>query len=139
LTRHGLQVFAMLLFIHAILVGTRSADYLSSDQAMRLLTTIAMMSYEVITVEVQNKVRQEYSALEDIQAEVLGYLDEHPNAADSVEAIQQWWILQRVARYSRAKIKQALDQLVEAHLVEQKILVDGSEVYARAQYTQAVN
>ena len=73
-----------------------------------------------------------HDVLGQVQMEILGYLDEHPNAVDSLEAIQQWWLLQRVARNSRSRIRQALDQLVDARLIERRVLSDGHEVYARA-------
>ena len=75
----------------------------------------------------------------EIQTEVLGYLEEHPEAADSVEAIQRWWLLQRIARYSRSLVQQALDGLVVAQRVERRVLGDGREVYARARQTAVVN
>jgi Fe2+ or Zn2+ uptake regulation protein len=75
----------------------------------------------------------------EIQTEVLGYLDEHPEAADSVEAIQRWWLLQRVARYSRDRVQRALDGLVAARLVERRVLGDGREVYAKSRQTAVVN
>jgi Fe2+ or Zn2+ uptake regulation protein len=75
----------------------------------------------------------------EIQAEVLGYLDEHPEAADSIEAIQRWWLLQRIARYSRSLVQQALDGLVAAQRVERRVLGDGREVYTRARQTAVVN
>ena len=75
----------------------------------------------------------------EIQAEVLGYLDEHPEAADSVEAIQRWWLLQRIARYSRSLVQQALDGLVAAQRVERRVLGDGREVYARVRQAAVVN
>jgi hypothetical protein len=84
-------------------------------------------------------VNKEYDVLNEIQTEVLGYLDEHPNAADSMEAIRQWWILQRVSKYSREMIQQALDKLVEARLVERRLLRDGRELYAKAQQRQKMN
>jgi hypothetical protein len=82
---------------------------------------------------------REQSILMEIQAEVLGYLDEHPEAADSVEAIQRWWLLQRIARYSRSLVQQALDGLVAAQRVERRVLGDGREVYARIRQTAVIN
>jgi hypothetical protein len=82
---------------------------------------------------------REQNALIEIQAEVLGYLDEHPEAADSVEAIQRWWLLQRIARYSRERVQQALDGLVAARMVERRMLGDGREVYARVRVPAAID
>ena len=79
-----------------------------------------------------------HDVLGEVQMEILGYLDEHPNAVDSLEAIQQWWLLQRVARNSHSRIRQALDQLVDARLVERRVLSDGHEVYARASNCECV-
>ena len=80
-----------------------------------------------------------YVGLSEIKTEVLGYLEEHPDAADSVEAIQQWWLLQRVSRFSRERIQKALDQLVEAHLVDRRRLSDGHEVYKRVHQPNSLN
>jgi Fe2+ or Zn2+ uptake regulation protein len=82
---------------------------------------------------------QNNAALSEIKSEVLGYLEEHPDAADSVEAIQQWWLLQRVSRFSHERIQKVLDQLVEAHLVERLRLSDGHEVYKRAHQSHLIN
>ena len=75
---------------------------------------------------------KDHDVLGEVQMEILGYLNEHPNAVDSLEAIQQWWLLQRVARNSHSRIRQALDQLVDAQLVERRVLNNGREVYAKA-------
>jgi hypothetical protein len=90
-------------------------------------------------VALQKVVRLESNVIDEIQTEVLAYLDEHPNAADTVDAIKQWWLLQRLARYSNEKVQQALEQLVHTHLVERKVLGDGREVYARAPRKQVIN
>lgn len=79
------------------------------------------------------------NTLNEIQHEVLGYLDEHPGAAGSAEAIQRWWLLQRVARYSSVLVQQALDGLVAARQIERRVLGDGREVYAKARQTAVVN
>lgn len=84
-------------------------------------------------------VNRDYEAIGDIQAMVLGYLDEHPAAADSAEAIQQWWVLQQVYRYSHEIIQRALDELVNARLIERELQADGREVYRRTSLTQSSN
>jgi len=68
----------------------------------------------------------------EIQAEVLGYLDEQPNAADSIEGIRQWWLMQRMAKYSLRRVQQAVEELEAAHLIERRALADGRMVYAKA-------
>ena len=82
---------------------------------------------------------REIDAVSEIRAEILGYFDEHPNACDSVEAIQQWWVMRRVYRYSLEKISKALDQLVAANLVERRCISGGHEVYARVEGRHANN
>ena len=71
----------------------------------------------------------DYSTLSDIQSEVLGYLAEHPNAADTAEGIRQWWLFQRMAKYSQDKVQKALDQLKDAHLIEVRMLGNGHAVF----------
>ena len=70
-----------------------------------------------------------YQTLTEIQAEVLGYLKEHPGASDTADGIRQWWLLQRMDRYSREYVHQALEQLTAAQLIEQRVLDDGTEVF----------
>jgi len=71
----------------------------------------------------------DYDALSEIQSEVLGYLQEHPNAADTAEGIRQWWLLKRLARYSQEKVQCALDELRTRHLIESYRLHNGHEVF----------
>ncbi len=68
----------------------------------------------------------------EIQSEVLGYLDEQPNAADSIEGIRQWWLLQRMAKYSLGRVQQAVEELETAQLIERHTLADGRVVYAKS-------
>jgi Fe2+ or Zn2+ uptake regulation protein len=73
--------------------------------------------------------QEEYNGLSDIQSEVLAYLKEHPNAADTAEGIRQWWLLQRMAKHSQEKVQKALEQLKDAHLLETRLLDSGHEVF----------
>jgi hypothetical protein len=74
-----------------------------------------------------------YNTLSDIQAEVLGYLEEHPDATDTAEGIRQWWLFQRMAKYSQDKVQKALDQLKDAHLIEVQMLDNGNEIFCMSQ------
>ena len=76
---------------------------------------------------------------EEIQIEVLAYLEDHPGAADSADAIQQWWLLERMAYLSRTKVQNALDQLVADNRVEQRVLPDGRKIYAKLPISKTIN
>lgn len=65
----------------------------------------------------------------EIQLEVLGYLEEHPNAADTAEGIRQWWLYQRMAKLSHVKVKEALDQLQNAELIDAQELDNGDKLF----------
>lgn len=75
--------------------------------------------------------------LSDIQYEVLGYLNEHPEAFDTVEGISQWWLLRRLAQFSTERVQAAIDQLVSAGLIEAHLLDDGQQAYCRCLKTDA--
>ena len=70
--------------------------------------------------------------LSDIQYEVLGYLNEHPEACDTVEGISQWWLLRRLAQYSTDRVQAAIDQLVANGFIEARLLDDGQCAYCRS-------
>ena len=74
--------------------------------------------------------RTESDAVTEIKTEVLHYLAEHPSAADSVEGIRQWWLLERIGRYSLRRVQLAVDQLVYAGYLEPRRLSDGRLVYS---------
>ncbi|MEN8205161.1 MAG: hypothetical protein ABFS24_04025 [Pseudomonadota bacterium] len=74
--------------------------------------------------------QSDYNTLSEIQSEVLGYLQQHPNAADTAEGIRQWWLLKRLAMYSQEKVQRALDELRAEHLIESCRMNNGNEVYS---------
>jgi len=57
------------------------------------------------------------------------YLQERPNASDTVEGIRRWWVGGRWADVSATLMLTALDRLVERHVVAKRALSDGSVVY----------
>jgi Fe2+ or Zn2+ uptake regulation protein len=75
--------------------------------------------------------RHDYNILTEIQAEILGYLENHPDAADTVEGIRQWWLMNRIAEYSHDRVQTALNQLQEARLVESRRLGNERLVFAK--------
>lgn len=66
---------------------------------------------------------------EELAREILAYLDAHPDAADSLEGVVQWWILhERFLRGVRA-VHRALDRLVDRGEVERVAGPDGRPLY----------
>ena len=61
----------------------------------------------------------------EIQAILLGYLEDHPNALDTAAGIQQWWLTRRISQYSVDRVQSALDQLVETGFVQAVVLAGG--------------
>lgn len=57
------------------------------------------------------------------------YLKAHPNAADSVDGIMQWWLPQRQNTVDINDLQQALDFLVDTKMVSRTVLLDGRMLY----------
>ncbi len=57
------------------------------------------------------------------------YLKNHPNAADSLEGIQRWWLRHRYAE-DTLQVERALELLIAEGIVVKRILPDGRAVYS---------
>jgi hypothetical protein len=62
---------------------------------------------------------------------ILRYFAEHPDAADSVTGIEQWWLPGEGVHVEAGELHAALDWLVEHGRVRRARLPDGTEVYSR--------
>ena len=82
---------------------------------------------------------KESDIISEIEAEVLGYLQQHPAASDTIEGIRKWWLMSRIARYSQPRIQSAVIHLEQLHLIERRILHDGREVYVKPSATHLAN
>ena len=51
----------------------------------------------------------------------------HPNAADTVDGVQRWWLAQIAC--SLADVQHALDYLVGTRELDKRTLVDGTEIF----------
>jgi hypothetical protein len=61
---------------------------------------------------------------------VLGYLDDHPTAMDTLDGIAEWWILRQQIDIEVRRISRVLDTLVnEGHLERHE--QDGVRFYRR--------
>mgnify|MGYP001432792198 CR=1 FL=1 len=70
------------------------------------------------------------SSLTPLSGEILRYLRAHPQAADTVDGIVEWWLPRQRHAEAVERVQQALDELVARCLVERITLVDGTVLYA---------
>lgn len=66
-----------------------------------------------------------------ISEAIVSYFDSHPNAADSVTGIMQWWLPRSLSAPDVMEVKTALDRLVAAGRARRSLLPDGTELYGR--------
>ena len=74
--------------------------------------------------------QQEEPGLAQLSDEILRYLRAHPQAADTVDGIVEWWLPRQRHNDAVNRVQHALDELVARGLVEQMTLVDGTVLYA---------
>jgi hypothetical protein len=69
-----------------------------------------------------------------VAREIERYLDAHPDAADTIDGVMQWWLPATSAAVPRVVVERALTALVEKGQLASRTLVDGSVIYARRRY-----
>ena len=65
------------------------------------------------------------TSLSVMAREILAYLNEHPDAQDTLDGIAQWWSSRSAIRYDRAALEQALGELTRQGMI-MEINVQGS-------------
>jgi len=70
------------------------------------------------------------STISDVASEIRRYLTDHPNATDSLDGVQRWWLAEGAVEAPILSVQQALDLLVHEGAVTKKMLPDGTVVYA---------
>ena len=83
--------------------------------------------------------RKENEIISEIEEELLGYLEEHPAASDTIEGIRNWWLMSRISRFSQPLIQNAVIHLEQLRLIERRVLQDGREVYVKLSATHLAN
>ncbi len=73
------------------------------------------------------------SDITKLREAILNYLQQNPNAVDSLEGITNWWLPQAYKKMDEAKIEQVLKQLIGEGLVRKTPLVDGTILYKRGE------
>ena len=66
----------------------------------------------------------------EVESAVLRYLHLHPDAADTLEGIVDWWLPQQRYETARSRIESALNRLVDLGLLRTEELPDGGLLYA---------
>jgi hypothetical protein len=62
---------------------------------------------------------------------ILGYLEAHPGAEDSLEGIAQWWIAEAQVELGKRTVRDALAQLVVEGKVSARRGSNGQILYRR--------
>lgn len=70
------------------------------------------------------------SKVSDVATVIGRYLATHPNASDSLEGVQRWWLGEKAIDAPGTTVQQALDRLVKKGAVVKRLLPDGTVVYA---------
>jgi hypothetical protein len=76
-------------------------------------------------------VAQSSNGESDVMEEILSYLRNHPNAADTLDGILNWWLPRQRYETEQKRIEQGLEHLVTQGLVSKKVLSDGTILYLR--------
>jgi hypothetical protein len=61
---------------------------------------------------------RDLTAVDDLARLVMGYLREHPDAADTLSGVAEWWVVRQQIRVDLEDLGRALDLLVERGVIE---------------------
>jgi Fe2+ or Zn2+ uptake regulation protein len=64
-----------------------------------------------------------------VAVQILRYLNEHPDAADTANGIIEWWLLKQSISEAEDVVKQALDMLIDRNLINFVTSADGRKHY----------
>ena len=68
-----------------------------------------------------------------IAEEIARYLREHPDAADSLDGIRQWWLPRVRLQEATAQVEGALEELLGRGVVVRQVMPDGTVLYRRVE------
>jgi hypothetical protein len=72
------------------------------------------------------------TVVDELAAEICAYLEAHPDAADTVDGVVQWWIVHERWLRGIGLVAQALDRLVAEGRIEAVRGADARVVYRAA-------
>ena len=61
--------------------------------------------------------RSQRDTTSEVALKILRYLDQNPNAADTVEGILEWWLPKQSIYEEEKIVKRALDEMVKQNLI----------------------
>lgn len=70
----------------------------------------------------------------EVEKSVLAYLDGHPEAADTLQGIVNWWLPQQRYESDCQRIEQTLGALVARGKLQRSSLPGGEVLYARRKH-----
>lgn len=70
--------------------------------------------------------------MHELALQILSYLAANPEANDTVEGIEQWWLLEQRIHEQTARVERALSELAAAGLVAASRGADGRTRYRLA-------
>jgi hypothetical protein len=71
------------------------------------------------------------AGVDAVASEIERYLDAHPDAADTVDGVLQFWLPPGFASVARETVERALDALVARGGIVRRTHADGTVIYAR--------
>ena len=71
--------------------------------------------------------------MNSIAEEIGRYLRDHPEAADSLDGIRQWWLPRLRLQEAAAEVEEALQELLGRGLIVRQVQPDGTVLYRRAE------
>jgi hypothetical protein len=83
----------------------------------------------------QSSGRQEQQVLTAMR-EIERYLDDNPNASDSIQGVRDWW-LTAAGPFVVDVVQMALDRLVGAGVIEVRTVAGGRVIYGRRRESHA--
>ena len=71
--------------------------------------------------------------MNNIADEIARYLRDHPEAADSLDGIRQWWLPRIRLHEANAQIEEAVQELLDRGVIVRQVIPDGTVLYRRAE------
>ena len=68
--------------------------------------------------------------IKEIANEIITYISDRKNAADTIDGIANWWVLRQRIYEERSRVEKAVSYLCSKGVLKEQILADGSVLYS---------